>query len=729
MPSKILSGSFIFLLLLFSLSFVITSSARAADYYVSPSGDDGALGTIDEPWETLDKAGNSAVAGDTVYIRSGTYNERLTPNNSGSPGQYITFTNYNNEDVLIDAQNGTRNSGVYIVGKSYVQIIGLQVTGANNYNNSPRSGVFVGDGSSYITVDGVTAYNNWYGIRLYGNAVAVTNVTVKNCKTFIHNVGPDTYTGNTQHGIFIYREVYDSTIGPNNRSAYNTGMGDSYGIEVGTADADNQTRSPQRIIIDGNETDHNEVQGIRTWNASDVQIINNHSHDNGASGIQLEGGARNIVVENNLSENNSQIYEYETGAWAADATNVLFRGNTLRSNKIGLIITNSSQVTAHHNYIYDNNRGAVNLINAGGLVVNNNVSNIYVTQNTLYNNGDPVGQRGGVAFGQTNAVCDNIKFINNIISTSTNPWDLYVNHCTNYTFNYNDYYNSRALSVNYLGSTIAWAAYLTASSQDSDTIAEDPLFSNTSADDYSLQISSPVIDNGTFLTGTAGSGTGTILSVLDAGYFSDGIFNAVGDVIKVASSEAVITDINYGTNTITLDRSLSWNSGDNVTFSYSGIAPDMGSYEYSPVPTPTPVTASTPVSSSGSNGSDVGYCSKQSPTSSPDLFQIDSGKNTAILYFAPAGMPYDSYNIAYGRSPDKPEYGVEFPQTPSSGVIRYQINALKPNTAYYFTIRAGNGCATGSFSNILRSKTTNNSLAVKKYYRFVSVSGFHFLRP
>lgn len=47
--------------------------AEAADYYVSPTGNDSNSGSIDSPLETLMRAQDLADAGDTVYIRGGTY--------------------------------------------------------------------------------------------------------------------------------------------------------------------------------------------------------------------------------------------------------------------------------------------------------------------------------------------------------------------------------------------------------------------------------------------------------------------------------------------------------------------------------------------------------------------------------------------------------------------------------------------------------------------------------
>ena len=46
---------------------------QAADYYVSPSGNDSNAGTIDAPLLTLRQAISKATAGTTIYLREGTY--------------------------------------------------------------------------------------------------------------------------------------------------------------------------------------------------------------------------------------------------------------------------------------------------------------------------------------------------------------------------------------------------------------------------------------------------------------------------------------------------------------------------------------------------------------------------------------------------------------------------------------------------------------------------------
>ena len=68
----------------------------------------------------------------------------------------------------------------------------------------------------------------------------------------------------------------------------------------------------------------------------------------------------------------------------------------------------------------------------------------------------------------------------------------------------------------------------------------------------------------------------------DAGYFCDGFGIVEGDYIQLEGQSVVsrITGINYGTNTITLETSLTWNDNQGVTLPYNGTAPDKGAHEY-----------------------------------------------------------------------------------------------------------------------------------------------------
>ena len=48
-------------------------AARAAEYYVAPTGSDSAAGTMAAPFATVERGQQAASAGDTVCIRGGVY--------------------------------------------------------------------------------------------------------------------------------------------------------------------------------------------------------------------------------------------------------------------------------------------------------------------------------------------------------------------------------------------------------------------------------------------------------------------------------------------------------------------------------------------------------------------------------------------------------------------------------------------------------------------------------
>jgi parallel beta-helix repeat protein len=549
---------------------VIPAVPEGQHYYVSTNGNDANPGTNTLPFQTINRAANVAKAGDVVLIQAGIYYEDVIPLQSGEPGKYITYQKEGDGEVIIDAQGGQRGGCIEINDKRYLQFVGLTVRGANSYEAWPRAGISITDGADHIILDNITAYDNYFGIMAYGRDNPVSFITVKNSKTF----GPGNI-GNVHYGIFFYKKVYDSSI-IDNHVAYTLPEIQSYGIELSTDYPGNQANGSRRITITGNEVDHNESEGVHTWNAVGVLIGSNYLHDNGATGIQIEDGSENIVVENNLSENNAQKYEFEAGAWIDGSKNVVLRKNIFRSNKVGLIITVSDRVIVHDNYLYLNNRGAQNLDNAAGLIVEDSATNISVTQNTFYNNGASGTERGEINFGLFHPSCSSITFKNNIVAETVNDLDLFQDSCSGFMSDFNDFYNMRPLAISWNQSQTDWLGYLAVSGQDAHSLTSEPLFVDPTSFDFSLQSTSPLIGAGSILARTADAGVGETVIVTDASYFSDGFGIGSGDSILIGASRANIVAIDYINQSINIDRIISWDKGDVVSFPFTGEAPDMG---------------------------------------------------------------------------------------------------------------------------------------------------------
>lgn len=113
-------------------AFTINYVVSAKDIYVAKNGDDTNTGAIDNPYLTITKAASEAVAGDTVFIREGTYEEILKPSNSGTAGNPIIFTSFPGEKVIISAMqslNGWQSDS----GSIYKTTIDFESLGQENF--------------------------------------------------------------------------------------------------------------------------------------------------------------------------------------------------------------------------------------------------------------------------------------------------------------------------------------------------------------------------------------------------------------------------------------------------------------------------------------------------------------------------------------------------------------------------------------------------------------------
>jgi len=106
-------------------------------YVDGSSGDDGNDGSFGSPWKTIQHAVDSVSAGDTVFIMEGVYQDYVTPwsgADSGSDNQWITYTNYQDDKVIIDGTGGTSNwAGLFWFITSVFLILPLEILVAMGY--------------------------------------------------------------------------------------------------------------------------------------------------------------------------------------------------------------------------------------------------------------------------------------------------------------------------------------------------------------------------------------------------------------------------------------------------------------------------------------------------------------------------------------------------------------------------------------------------------------------
>ena len=263
-------------------------------YYVSKTGDDNNAGTIFNPLKTLQKAANIVNPGDTVYVRGGTYNEKVIITRSGTSNAWITFKNYQNELPIVDGTgiNPSYWAGgiIQISDTSYIIIDGFKV------QDTTASGICVLR-SHYVTVQNCQTYNTKFsGIRAcFGEGISPqenpTNIKVQyNTISLANNpkVGQEALT---------FSGVHNSEINHNTLTSTCTKEGicckwDCIDITI----ANNDIATPGVSIYVGSAP--NDM-------ASNFIVNGNYCHGSGNGlGISLEkcGAADNFYFYNNIIE-------------------------------------------------------------------------------------------------------------------------------------------------------------------------------------------------------------------------------------------------------------------------------------------------------------------------------------------------------------------------------------------------------------------------------------------
>lgn len=355
--------------------------AQGSVYYVAPTGNDLNPGTIAQPWKTIQKAANTLTAGDTVYIRAGTYQEQVIPANSGNSGNTITYAAYPGETVTID---GTGQSlpnwatGLFVVeDRSYIRVSGLRIINAGpNQNNA---GIYV-DNSHYITIENNYTYNTvssgigvWDGsnitidyneVRLANNDGEQEMITVSGTDTFeiknnhIHQGGPGTNGG---EGITIKGGATNGKIYKNHVHDITSGQRTCLYVDGwGGAKATSNIEVYQNIL-------HNCAAGISLSSEDgslvrDVNVYNNIVYGNQSNGLEIGNwGEPGVSVRpiQSVTFINNTVYNNGSAGWGSgffnenpNVTNIVVRNNIFSQNPTSQIVNESTAaLTVDYNLI------------------------------------------------------------------------------------------------------------------------------------------------------------------------------------------------------------------------------------------------------------------------------------------------------------------------------------------------------------------------------------------
>ena len=535
---------------LFVLCFItiFTFPLSAGTYWVSPTGTASwANCKSQSPLSGTAACGMAianvnAAAGDTVWIRGGNFGTGVAPANSGTSSSSIAFAGYTGETIKI-----------------LRAATGINVRGKSN-----------------ISIDGITTDSCLSFVDLRSaNHIRVLNCTLVNSSD----------TGGWPVGVLMYtnsryNRIANCVIGNAGHMSVNDDIG---GLMVVGAWEDS-TDSTAYNLIENNILYHGGHHVMEVSSKYNIIRGNSFHNENWTScGRPSTGnlcGNRNILVGDiisaywNVIEGNRFAF---SGASIDDLTGA--SGLSIRC----------SHTIVRKNLIYLNDGPGMTLYADASGIYDSRYCHIY--NNVFYKNGvSPLSQSDyrytfGLTFDDVAGNNPAIPITDNAIKNNL----FYQNTGGDFYF----YYTSLSLQTvlgNYYASASNNSVSMAVIPGNTHSSA-DPLFAdisaastvtNIAAFDFHLQTGSPAIDKGVFLTTTTAAGNGSVISVADASYFIDGYGITGGDTIQLEgqTGRAQIIGVDYAANKITVGKSLTWTSGQGVGLAYSGIAPDIGAYEY-----------------------------------------------------------------------------------------------------------------------------------------------------
>lgn len=471
---------------------------RAVDRYVSMSGNNANAGTLALPWRTVQYAATTANAGDTVYVRGGTYSERVNFTKSGTASAPIVFREYPGEAPVIDQTGVTPpdfDSALFTLSnRSHVIIQGFTL---QNYRTTSDAkvpiGILVSGSGSGVQLLGNTVRDieqnntvlgnfdaNAHGILVRGtSATQLTNLVIDGNHLYDLRLGASealVLNGNVTNFRVTNNVVHDCN---------NIGI-DLIGYE-GTSSDSAQDRARNGLVAG------NIVYDIdSSFNPAYNGNLTTGGGSRSAAGIYVDGGS-NIIIERNIVYGCNYGVELASEDPAGTTDVITLRNNLIRHNQQAGIIMGG----------YNSGRGTTNLC--------------VIANNTLHQNGTVDASGGQIAL---QFYVTNCKFKNNILAPPAGRAEMVIHFPvgggaarelgTTNVFNHNLYYSTTGQpefqafhngARQTYASLAAWQAS-GVSGGDVGSSVGNPLFVQTDSHDrarasaYELRPASPAINTG-----------------------------------------------------------------------------------------------------------------------------------------------------------------------------------------------------------------------------------------
>lgn len=347
-------------------------------YFVSPAGNDNNPGTQTKPFLTIQKAANTAIAGNTVTVQAGNYPERVSVNRSG-----ITFEA---EETVVMRGFSIAANDIAIRGFEItdtpddseegfgIRFVGMRCVLENNYiHDATRGGIllFAQPGYETLTSDCIVRNN-----RLYRNSQSGIDVRGRN-----HLVEDNEIWGTIQHHPkWANRPRWVDADGIRFHGSGHVIRG-NYIHDILFSDPENanphidcfQTfyskpyhEAATNIVIEQNRCDNAQSQtslqvgkGFMLQEANGLVIRNNLIH--AYVGVKADRGSDNLTILNNTFTSDVTLTTAHdpSGISLTDVTNAVIQNNIFFNLPGHIIYLQNSAVNGGRNLMFRNDGRAL----------------------------------------------------------------------------------------------------------------------------------------------------------------------------------------------------------------------------------------------------------------------------------------------------------------------------------------------------------------------------------
>lgn len=208
-------------------------SGNRTVYVDATNGSDSNNGTsLALAYATIQKAANSAQAGDRILVNSGTYGYVSIYGRNGNAKKWISFESLNDSvRPIISVADNSGNDGLDIQQSSYIGIYGFEIVGLQTSSSTNPSGIGIFRGSTRIFIwnndvhdfpgGGVNCFwvdqatyggstlpsGSWDLVDISFNTIHATSKYSQYNTSGISFYGAIDYTGTTLDGTYGYRAV------------------------------------------------------------------------------------------------------------------------------------------------------------------------------------------------------------------------------------------------------------------------------------------------------------------------------------------------------------------------------------------------------------------------------------------------------------------------------------------------------------------------------------------